>query len=318
MASTLAWRSSEFGMSITLLDIELAQVDRLPNGTAFEWESVGGGEPMLWIEGGPGFPAHLGRPEAALFGEIFKVHLVNAPGCGRTSAPARRELYDLVGHVAFFEAVRQALGLGPLTLVGHSWGGLVATAYAALEPDAVRRLIVLDGYAGGGSVSAIDAEAERDRAFDRVREKPWFNDARAAIDATFALHRPSEREFVETFAPAWPLYFADPELPHNRQHIHRLQRELRYNVEVAQEWDESLEADDHRTLAKLVRCPTLILVGEHDFVCGPIWARVLADSIPGSHLAEIPDAGHMPQYEHPERVFALVQAWLRDVRSGAR
>lgn len=66
--------------------------------------------------------------------------------------PLRPEHYDLSGHVAFFEAVRLALGLGPLTLVGHSWRGLVAMAYAALEPNAVRRLIVIDGYAGGGSI----------------------------------------------------------------------------------------------------------------------------------------------------------------------
>jgi pimeloyl-ACP methyl ester carboxylesterase len=200
-------------MSIKLLDIELANHGTLPDGRRFEWEAIGQGDPMLWIEGGPGFPAHLGRPDAALLARWFRVHLVNAPGCGRTSPPTRQEDYDLRGHVTFFEAVRLALDLPALAVTGHSWGGLVATAYAALHPLAVRLLIVIDGYAGGRSVPTVDADAERQQAFDRVRDRPWFDAAHRAILAAFALKSPNEQELVDTFVPAWPLYFANPELP---------------------------------------------------------------------------------------------------------
>ena len=122
-------------MSIKLLDIELANLGTLPDGRRFEWEAIGQGDPMLWIEGGPRFLAHLGRPDAALLARWFRVHLVNAPGCGRTSPPTRQEDYDLHGHVAFFEAVRLALDLPALAVTGHSRGGLVATARSTPSVD---------------------------------------------------------------------------------------------------------------------------------------------------------------------------------------
>ena len=38
---------------VELLDIELAHLGQMPDGRRFEWEAVGQGEPMLWIEGRP-------------------------------------------------------------------------------------------------------------------------------------------------------------------------------------------------------------------------------------------------------------------------
>ena len=297
-------------MPVELLDVPLANLGTFPDGRPFEWESIGDGEPMLWIEGGPGFPAHLGRPDAALFARWFRVLLVNAPGCGRTAAPVDRDGYDLQHHVEFFESVRQALGIGRLTAAGHSWGGLVAVAYAALRPDAVRRVIVIDGYAGGGSVDPAEAAAETARAYDRVRNQPWFDAAHRALEATFALRSATEQEAVDTFVPAWPLYFADPDSPASREHIDRLGRELRCNVAVGATWSDGLDAEDYRPLAARVHCPTLIVVGEHDFICGPLWNRTLHAAIPGSTYVLIPGVGHIPHYEAPQQVASVVASWL--------
>ncbi len=296
---------------VELLNIELARLGELPGGRRFEWESVGEGEPLLWIEGGPGLPAHLGRPDVALFARWFTAHLVNAPGCGRSSPPVRLEDYDLAGHVDFFDAVRRALGIDAWTLVGHSWGGLVAMAYAAMRPAHVRRLIVIDGYAGGGSVTGEDAAAERERSFARVRDRAWFPAAYEALEANFALEAASEQEDVDTFAPAWPLYFADPDRHTSRAHVERLARELRLNVDVEREWNEHHEAIDRRDLARRVACPSLIIAGEHDFICGPVWNRELAKAIPMARYVEIAAAGHMPHYEQPERFSDIVSDWLR-------
>ena len=297
---------------VQLLDVRLSHLGELADGRRFEWESVGDTEPLLWIEGGPGLPAHLGRPDAALFARWFTVHLVNAPGCGRSSPPVLPEDYDLAGHVDFFDAVRASLGIDAWTLAGHSWGGLVATAYAAMRPMAVQRLIVVDGYAGGGSVTDEDSAAERERSFARVRDRHWFAAAHAALEANHALEAATEQEDVDSFAPAWPLYFADPDRPWNRDHVERLARELRLNVDVEREWNDHHEWVDRRDLARRVVCPSLILAGEHDFICGPVWNRALAGAIPGAQYVEIADAGHMPHYEQPERFMDIVSAWLAD------
>src|SRR5512141_1797008 len=155
--------------------IELERLSALPDGRLVEWEALGEGrEPLVWVEGGPGLPAHLARADVVPVLDRFQCHLVNAPGSGRTTAPATEAGYGLAEVAGFFEAVRVALGLGPVTVMGHSWGGLVGPAWAALHPDGVARLIVISGYAGAGSVDAAVAHAEQRRALDRLRDRPWF------------------------------------------------------------------------------------------------------------------------------------------------
>ncbi len=240
----------------------LAQLLELPDGRVAEWEAIGEGPPLLWIEGGPGLPAHLARPEAALLAELFRVHLVNAPGCGRSSAPSAPDGYGLDGHVSYFDAVRRGLGLGQVTVMGHSWGGLVALALALAVPDAVERLAVIDGYAGEASIPEPLAAAERDRALDRVRGAPWFEEAIAAFDEEPA----TARELDELFRACWPLYFADLSSPQARLHNERLGRETRWNIEAERAWIPEPPLNLLPQLGRLT-CPTLLVVGEHDFIC---------------------------------------------------
>ncbi|HKG57121.1 MAG TPA: alpha/beta fold hydrolase [Candidatus Limnocylindrales bacterium] len=290
--------------------IELANVTTLPDGRQVEWEAVGEGEPLLWIEGGPGLPAHLARPDVSLLARMgFRAYLVNAPGCGRSSAPMNRDGYTLEAHVDYFEAARRAVIDEPVTIVGHSWGGLVAAAHAATYPDAVQRLIIIDGYAGGDSVDHAEADAERQRAIERHRGRPWFADAVAGLERAFAMTRYTEPEFADAFWPVWPLYFAEPDAPQSADHISRVRREVRWNVDVSIVWNERYEAADRRDLLARVSAPTLVVVGEHDFICGPTWARALAASIPGATLVEMPGVGHVPPYEDERGFVDVVSSW---------
>ena len=290
--------------------IKLEHLTELPDGRVFEWEAVGEGEPLLWLEGGPGFPAHLSRPDVNLLGRRFRCYLVNAPGCGRTSAPADPNEYSLLGHARFFDDARRALGLDQVVAAGHSWGALVAIAIAASVPQSIGGLLVVDGYAGSGSVDAADADAERERALGRLLDRPWFGDATDALARTFALTSPTEQEMVDTFAPCWPLYFGEPESATSRRHIERLRREVRWNVDVSVIWDARWEAGDYRDLAARVRCPTLVIAGEHDFICGPVWNRAVAEAVPGARYVEIAGVGHIPQYEDPDAFLAAVDDWM--------
>ncbi len=297
-----------------LLDIQLAEVTRLPDGRWVEWEALGSGdEPLVWVEGGPGLPAHLARADLVPVLDRFRCYLVNARGSGRTTAPADEMGYGLEDVVRFFDAWRTAVGLGPVTLMGHSWGGLAAPAWAALRPASVRRLIVVDGYAGSGSVDAAAAEAEQRRAFDRIRDLPWFGAAKAAWDVGASRLEMTEREAVAAMRGFMPFYFADADEPVSAAHVERLRRELRIHVPASDAWAGWREALDYRPIFGEVQCPTLVIVGEHDWICGPVWNRALAGAIPGARLVEMPGVGHLPQYEAPAAFRAAIDAWLAEV-----
>ncbi len=278
----------------------------LPSGRRAEWEAIGDGPPLLWIEGGPGLPAHLARPEARLFADRFRFYLVNAPGCGRSTPSSSSAGYGLDDHVRHFDEVRRALGLGAVTLMGHSFGGLVAIALALAAPEAVERLVIISGYAGEASVPEDAAAAERDAALDRLRDQPWFTQAVAAFDEEPAL---TSRELDERFEACWPLYFADADSPASKEHIARLRRETRWNIDADRAWTPEPRLDLLPELGRIHR-PTLVVAGQHDFICGPGWNRPIAAAIPGATYEEIRGVGHFPQYEAPGEFRRLVLDWI--------
>ena len=278
----------------------------LEDGRIVEWEAIGAGPPLLWIEGGPGLPAHLARPDVELVSDRFRAYLVNAPGSGRSSPPATADGYGLEASVRYFDDVRRRLGLERVTLMGHSWGGLIGLALTLAVPEAVERLVLIDAYAGEASIPEPEAVAERERAFDRLRGEPWFEGALAAFDDERAV---SPEAFDKRFEACWPLYFSAPGRPNSRHHIARLQRETRWNLGASDAWWPEGPNNLLPDLAT-IRCPTLVVVGEHDFICGPAWNRPIAAAIPGARYAEIAGAGHMPQYEAPELFRRIILDWL--------
>jgi len=302
---------------VPLTEYPLAEILTLKDGRTVEWEAVGDGPPLIWVEGGPGLWAHLARPDVALLSDLFRCHLVNAPGCGRTSPPADVCGYDLPGIIGFFEGVRDRLGLGRVTVMGHSWGGLVGAAWAAARPESVDRLVVIDGYPGGivdGSGPAVDheaARAEQERAYARHASEPWYDAAVRAIaeDDTGW----DEETWVSRFDAAWPMYFADPYAPLALPHLARVRAEVRSNRVMSTAWFGDVHHfDGIDILPSLadVRCPSLVIAGQYDFICGPAWNRPIAAAIPAARYVEIADAGHVPQYEQPGAFRAALLDWL--------
>jgi proline iminopeptidase len=302
---------------VSLTDYPLAEILTLEDGRAIEWEAVGDGPPLVWVEGGAGFWAHLARPDVALVSDLFRCHLVNGPGCGRTSPPAGICGYDLPAIIGFFDQARERLGLGQVTVMGHSWGGLVAASWAAAHPVSVARLVVIDGYPGSidGAGPAVDhnaARAERERAYARHASQPWYDAAVRALAAEDD-EQWDEQIWISRFDPAWPLYFADPSSPLSAPHLARIRAEVRINMAMSTAWFGDVHHfDGIDILPSLARvsCPSLVLAGQHDFICGPAWNQPIAAAIPGARYAEIANSGHLPQYEQPDAFRAALLGWL--------
>jgi proline iminopeptidase len=287
-----------------------SQLVDLPGGRRASYRVVGAGDPLLWLEGGPGFPAQLGIPDCELIAHRFRCHLVDAPGLGQTTdEPA---WYRLEGVVEFFDEVRRALDVESWTLMGHSWGGLVALAYALAVPDAIDRIIVVDGYAGDGSVPASVAEAESNLALAPHEGQEWLEAATAPwLQAT---EQTTSADLTADMWPRWPVYFAHPDAPAQREHIARLRRDTIVATGISRAWDQHDYAVGIDLTHRLdqISCPALVLVGRHDWVCGPVWAQVIADHIPDARLHIFEDSGHIPQYEEPESFVAVIDEWLAE------
>jgi len=284
---------------------------RLDDGREATYEVLGEGEPALWFEGGPGFNAAMGRADCELLADRFAFYLVDAHGTGGSTPPADRRDYRAAGTARFYDDVRRALGLGPVTLVGHSWGGNVCLTYAALFPLATRRCIAVGAWSASSVAGSPEAVAEFEHGLARHSGAPWADEATRLWDDSddpgwIALPKPEAR-----YAAVWPLYFAHPESPAAQAHIARLARDARFGRGPWAATTDVFEGNDELLgLLPSVSSPVLLVYGELDFICGRAHARAIAGSTPGARLVVLPDCGHMPACEQPQLFRDAVLDWM--------
>src|SRR5499426_2921861 len=144
-------------------------MELLVNGTTLFCESVGAGRPCVCLHGGPGTDASgLARSLAPIAAELgLRLILHDHRGHGRSEwVPVEQCTQDQL--VADVDGVRQALGLGPVDVLGISWGGFLGLMYAARHPRAIRTLAVV----GAAASHEFMARAE-DNARRRATSEQW-------------------------------------------------------------------------------------------------------------------------------------------------
>ncbi|MGR7000580.1 alpha/beta fold hydrolase [Yinghuangia aomiensis] len=103
-----------------------------------------GTEPLVLLHGFVGSTPRIGpvrRPSSRPTGAWWPA--TTRPR-GRSAKPGRADAYTFDALEADLHAFLDALGLGPVDLLGHSMGGVVAQRYALAHPDRVRSLVLMD------------------------------------------------------------------------------------------------------------------------------------------------------------------------------
>jgi proline iminopeptidase len=281
----------------------LTQRVEIGDGRQAAYEVIGEGAPLLYFQGGPGFSAGLLRPDADLLADHFSVYLIDPAGSGGSTPPADPSQYDHIGHARFYDEVRQALGVGPATIMGISFGGIVALTFASLFPEATSRCISVASRAVGEEVESDEAAAEMQAFLARHSDQPWYPAAREIWDewTDRVLAAQDAREVDAMMAAVLPLYTADPDRPGVQAMIEEWRRDARSDLAAIKAWESGLwQTIDARPLLAKIECPTLVLVGALDLICGPAQGRLIADAVPGAELVIVPDSGHFIAAEAPE------------------
>jgi proline iminopeptidase len=291
---------------------ELRDLVELPARRQASYEVIGEGEPLFYFMGGPGFSASLLRDDAELLSDRFAVHLIDPPGSGRSSPPGSASEYDPIGHARFYDEVRQALGIETTTIMGGSFGGLVAVTYAALFPEATTRCIAISTRVTGEEVAGEESAEEMREMLARHSDAPWFAEAEQTWNSWTerVLTASDPAEVDEMMAVVLPLYTAHPDRPGVERMVEVFRLEGRTNLDAVKVWENGLyQRIDVRPLLKDVRAPTLVLTGELDLICGPTHARQLAQVIPHATVEIVPDCGHMIAIEAPVEFKRAIEAF---------
>jgi proline iminopeptidase len=116
------------------------------NGAKLWYESEGQGETLLLIAGGPGTSHTYFYPYFSTLADSYRVVYFDAFGRGKSDRAQSPNEYTFDGDVEDVEELRQALGLGQINILGHSYGGLVAQAYALRYPGSIKKLILANTF----------------------------------------------------------------------------------------------------------------------------------------------------------------------------
>jgi proline iminopeptidase len=200
--------------------------------------------------------------------------------------------------VADVEDVRQALGLGPVHLLGISWGGFLGLMYAARHPAALRKLAVVGASASHEFMPRAEANARRQATPEQWTAYRSLWDGSLADDASF-------RRAFETIRP---LYFHDKALA---AAANQARADTRYRIAVRRfVIGHEYPTYDCRAELSRIACPTLVMVGRHDWICPVDQAEEIHELIPHSELAVFEASGHSPQVEEREAFTRRLGAFL--------
>ena len=257
---------------------------------------IGAGPAAVVLHGGPGAHHDYLLPAFDALADGRELVYYDQRGGGRSAVP-RDVPVGWTEHVADLEALRDRWAMDRLTLVGYSWGGLLAMLYALAHPERVAKLALVSP-----APTWRAAREEFERIFTHRNLDPGFQEARRELRESGLRERDpaafNQRIFELSVAP----YFYDPERA----------RELtpfRVTGRTQQEvWHSLGDFDLRPQLPSLLGIPSLILHGENDPI--PIDAARTAAGLIGAEFHAVPRCGHVPYVEAFDTFRAVVGGFL--------
>jgi proline iminopeptidase len=272
---------------------------RSHDGTTLHYDVIGDGAPVVMLSGGPGFSPDYLRPLAELLsGRSFV--LLHQRGTGRSVI----EKYDMTALaldtlVADVEALRQELKQERLTIVAHSFGGILSMMYVRKHPERVAALALVDS--GGPTLQSVPKFNTnlntRITEEEQARVKEWSAPERMKADR--------RRAVLEITRAKTAAYFAD------RSKAALLTDKLddsSFRDEVFWSIVPQMMTLDVRAGLEKLDAPVLVLHGKQDPLES---AAEVHAAFPKSRLVEIEGAGHFPWLEQPEVVKRELDGFLK-------
>ena len=229
--------------------------------------------------------ARTGRPGTRQFGP--------RPGTGKLGPGDVADLAALVG----------GLELERFGLVGHALGAVTALRYCALHPERVERLVLLDA---GPDFPAVDAQ-RRPPVPEPTPPTRDFASVRAYADALTVLHPRARPERLIELAPHCLRRRADGRFEPKLD-----PRLLQPRPRGADPTSAAHEREARRLWSELeqIRCPILIVRGEHSTVLSEETAQRMLTVSHDARRVELVGAGHAIVLDAPRALGAALRDFL--------
>jgi L-proline amide hydrolase len=276
---------------------------------------VGNGEepgklPLLALHGGPGASHDYLEPLEAMANTGRRVIFYDQLGGGNSDHPHNPSLWTVELFLEELDAVRKALALERLHLLGQSWGGMLGMEYALTQPDGLVSLTVADSPA---SIPHWVGEANRLRA-----QLP------PEVQHTLLQHEQQGTTDSEEYQDTMLVFY--------RRHVCRVDpwpdcvmRTFDKLVQYPEVYNTMNGPSEFYVIGTLktwditerlheINVPTLLLSGRYDEAT-PSIVETIHRSIPGSEWIIFENSSHMPHVEETDLYIQALSRFLTRVEA---
>ena len=240
--------------------------------------------PIIIANGGPGL-SHIYMMQNAVWPRVAKTRQIvfyDQRGTGKSTRLSEGASQSIDAQVADLEAVRAKFNFAKFGLVGDSYGGFLAMAYAAAHPEHVDKLILSD--------SAAPAMKDIVRVLPQVfPDMERSGDPQEQLRNHFRMLFYSEEKRDAYLAGA---------------------KDLGYNPQVGAAVSREISKVDLTPKLKTFMFPTLVITGRYDMNVAPLTAWNIYKAIPGAKFVVFSKSGHLPSYEEPDKYVQVVNEFL--------
>jgi proline iminopeptidase len=294
------------------------------DGLLLYYKMMGKGEPLVILHGGPGASHDYFLPYLLPLARHNRLVFLDERGSGKSGKLDDPSGYTVEAMVEDVEAARKALHLGKVNLLGHSYGGVLAQAYALKYQEHLRHLILSSTFASTRAMNEVFVRMKQAMA-PELRER--IDKLEAA--GLFGQGKDFEKGRYpgDYMTAAWGEgYF--PYLYQNHPDANfdpMAQGNTAWDL-YREMWgshgefviDGNLKSAEYVDRLPTLHVPTLVTVGDHD-ECAPSLSQTMHEKIAGSELVVLPKSGHMGFVDQPALYVSTVDGFLHGgKRAGKR
>jgi len=258
------------------------------NGDSIFYKILGKGDPILFIHGGPGLDHSYLLPQMAGLSEHFQLIFYDQRVCGRSSYNVDTTSISISGFMNDIEELRKELNIEKLTILGHSWGSLLAMYYGIQHAQNIKKMILVNPV----SPDSEYREKEQEILMSRMTKEDRNHESEAYEKLFRALYRNQfyNRDLADSLTLSFPKNFYQ-----RSQILQHLGKDFSsYNL-----YDDLQQFD----------FPVLIIYGDYDPLAHEVGPK-LQSTIAQSQLRILENCGHFPYIEKKEEFFREVTQFL--------
>ena len=251
---------------------------------------------LFLLHGGPGGDHISFKTQVPELRNVAQLVYLDHRGSGR-SKPADPGTYTLDENIDDLEALRSYLGLNRISILGSSYGGMVAQGYAIRYPDHVANLILVSTAPSFRFIEDAKQIVTERGTDEQKRVCQWL------WDASFTNHN-QLYEYYKVMGPMYATTFDPEEFDAGWERSKRNFEQLNHG------FGGFLRTFDFTDALNRITCETLVIAGAHDWICPPHHSRLIADRIPRAHLKVFANSSHSVGQDEPEAFLNAVRGFL--------